>query len=126
MRRAPTGEPYVFQITITKEYLELEPIGMLFIVFFGVVLIIQFVAMLVHRFGTLSHMLSTTQINWFRSGPQVRSSHVTRRLGALRDVACGTRRKVAGSIPNEVIEVFNRPKTPSSNTLLGLTQPNRN
>jgi hypothetical protein len=67
----------VFQITISKEYLELEPIGMLFILFFGVILIIQFLAMMVHRFGTLSHMLSTTQINWFRSGPQVRSN-VTR------------------------------------------------
>jgi hypothetical protein len=68
-----------FQITITKEYLELEPIGMLFILFFGVVMIIQFLAMLIHRFGTLSHMLSTTQINWFRGGPQVYSNNITRR-----------------------------------------------
>jgi hypothetical protein len=67
----PNPSLVYFQITITKQYLELEPIGMLFILFFGVILIIQFVAMLIHRFGTLSHMLSTTQINWFRGGPQV-------------------------------------------------------
>jgi hypothetical protein len=61
----------LFQIFITKQYLELEPIGVLFIIFFGIILIIQFIAMLFHRFGTLSHMLSTTQISWFKSGAQV-------------------------------------------------------
>jgi hypothetical protein len=71
-----------FQITVTKQYLELEPIGVLFIIFFGVILIIQFLAMLVHRFGTLSHMLSTTQINWFRTGPQV-GNHRTLALNLL-------------------------------------------
>ena len=60
-----------FQIFITKEYLELEPIGMLFIIFFGAILVIQFIAMLIHRFGTLSHMLATTDITWFRGGVQV-------------------------------------------------------
>lgn len=65
-----TYDPDHLTITITKEYLELEPIGMLFILFFGVILIIQFIAMLFHRFGTLSHMLATTQINWFQSGTQ--------------------------------------------------------
>jgi hypothetical protein len=48
----------------------------LFILFFGVILLIQFVAMLIHRFGTLSHMLSTTQINWFRGGAQVTVSNL--------------------------------------------------
>lgn len=65
-----TYDSKTYDITITKQYLELEPIGMMFIIFFGIVLIIQFIAMLIHRFGTLSHMLSTTQINWFRGGPQ--------------------------------------------------------
>jgi len=50
------------EIYITKEYLELEPIGVLFIVVFGVILITQFIAMLFHRFGTLSHMLAKTQL----------------------------------------------------------------
>jgi len=49
------------EIYITKEYLQLEPIGVLFIVVFGVILITQFIAMLFHRFGTLSHMLAKTK-----------------------------------------------------------------
>jgi hypothetical protein len=68
----PTDTRFVqFQIHITKDYLKLEPIGVLFIVCFGTILIIQFIAMLFHRFGTLSHMLSTTQINWFQRAAQV-------------------------------------------------------
>lgn len=67
------------EIYVTKQYLELEPIGVLFILFFGVILLIQFVAMLIHRFGTLSHMLSTTQINWFRGGAQSDDKHAEAR-----------------------------------------------
>ncbi|PSN55453.1 hypothetical protein C0J52_05692 [Blattella germanica] len=62
-----TYNPDNYDITISKEYLELEPIGMLFIVFFGIILIIQFIAMLFHRFGTLMHMLSTTQLQGSKS-----------------------------------------------------------
>jgi chitin synthase len=42
-----------------------------FIVSFCIVLTVQFIAMLFHRFGTLSHMLATTQINWFKRAAQV-------------------------------------------------------
>lgn len=51
------------EIYITKEYLQLEPIGMVFIVVFGIILLIQFTAMLFHRFGTLSHMLAKTKVS---------------------------------------------------------------
>jgi chitin synthase len=44
---------------------------MLFIFGFGTIFIIQFIAMLFHRFGTLSHMLATTQINWCQRAAQV-------------------------------------------------------
>jgi hypothetical protein len=60
-----------FQGENTEEYLELEPIGVLFIFCFGTILLIQFTAMLIHRFGTLSHMLATTQITWFKRAAQV-------------------------------------------------------
>jgi len=40
----------------------LEPIGLVFVGFFGLILIIQFMAMLFHRFGTLSHILAATAI----------------------------------------------------------------
>lgn len=50
------------QILITNEPLRLEPIGLVFVFFFGLILIIQFVAMLFHRFGTLSHILASTEL----------------------------------------------------------------
>lgn len=56
-----------FEITIQREYLNLEPISLLFVVFFGVVLFVQFIAMLFHRFATISQILATTQINWYCS-----------------------------------------------------------
>ncbi|XP_072936714.1 chitin synthase chs-2-like [Epargyreus clarus] len=52
-------------VHIEREYLMLEPIGSLFLIFFGSVMIIQFVAMLLHRLGTLTHLLSTVQLNWY-------------------------------------------------------------
>lgn len=44
-------------------YLQLEPIGMVFLLMFASVMIIQFVAMFFHRFGTLSQIIATTEIN---------------------------------------------------------------
>lgn len=56
-----------FEITIQREYLNLEPISLLFVIFFGIVLVVQFIAMLFHRFGTISQILATTQIDWYCS-----------------------------------------------------------
>ena len=56
-----------FEIVIQRQYLELEPISLLFVVFFGIVLFVQFIAMLFHRFGTISQILATTQIDWYCS-----------------------------------------------------------
>lgn len=49
---------------MNKEYLQLEPIGFVFLIFFAILLIVQFIGMLFHRFGTFSQILSTTYINW--------------------------------------------------------------
>lgn len=53
----------IFQILISKEYLHLEPIGLVFVFFFAFIIVIQFTAMLFHRFGTLSHILASTDLN---------------------------------------------------------------
>lgn len=53
------------EIVIKREYLELEPIGLLFVLFFGVILLIQFIAMLMHRFSTISQILATTNLNCY-------------------------------------------------------------
>jgi len=42
-----------------------------FAVVFGVNFIIQFIAMLFHRFGTMEHLLARTKINWFKGDAQV-------------------------------------------------------
>lgn len=52
-----------FVIRIDKEFLEMEPIGLVFVVFFGLILVIQIVGMLFHRFGTLSHILASVELN---------------------------------------------------------------
>lgn len=52
-----------FQIAISKEYLHLEPLGFVFVIFFALIVVIQFTAMLFHRFGTLSHILASTDVN---------------------------------------------------------------
>ncbi|KAF9415607.1 hypothetical protein HW555_006815 [Spodoptera exigua] len=51
--------------TITQDYLTLEPIGFVFLIFFGSIILIQFTAMLFHRLDTLAHLLSTTKLDWY-------------------------------------------------------------
>ncbi|XP_070509760.1 chitin synthase chs-2 isoform X6 [Chironomus tepperi] len=51
------------EVHISKEYLQLEPIGLVFVFFFALILVIQFTAMLFHRFGTISHILASTELN---------------------------------------------------------------
>jgi len=51
------------QILIDKEYLHLEPIGIVLVFFFFLIIAIQFTAMLFHRFGTISHILASTDLN---------------------------------------------------------------
>ncbi|XP_044020427.1 chitin synthase chs-2 isoform X2 [Aphidius gifuensis] len=53
------------EVHITKEYLQLEPIGLVFVFFFALILVIQFTAMLFHRFGTFAHILASTPLNWY-------------------------------------------------------------
>ncbi|XP_073941851.1 chitin synthase chs-2-like [Choristoneura fumiferana] len=52
-------------ITINRDYLMLEPIGSLFLIFFGSVMLVQFTGMLFHRMGTLTHLLSTVKLDWY-------------------------------------------------------------
>ncbi|XP_043674130.1 chitin synthase chs-2 isoform X1 [Vespula pensylvanica] len=60
-----TYDEYLQEVHITKEYLQLEPIGLVFVFFFALILVIQFTAMLFHRFGTFAHILASTTLDWF-------------------------------------------------------------
>ncbi|XP_076762627.1 hyaluronan synthase-like protein kkv isoform X3 [Xylocopa sonorina] len=53
------------EVHISKEYLQLEPIGLVFVFFFALILVIQFTAMLFHRFGTFAHILASTSLDWY-------------------------------------------------------------
>ncbi|KAF7489320.1 Chitin synthase 8 [Sarcoptes scabiei] len=64
IRENITINPETNEFIVEKEYLELEPIGLVFVIFFGSILIIQFVGMLFHRFATLSHILASVELSW--------------------------------------------------------------
>ncbi|KAH9413306.1 Chitin synthase 2 [Dermatophagoides pteronyssinus] len=64
VRENITINPDTNEFIVEKEYLELEPIGLVFVIFFGSILIIQFVGMLFHRFATLSHILASVELSW--------------------------------------------------------------
>ncbi|XP_008215122.2 chitin synthase chs-2 [Nasonia vitripennis] len=53
------------EVVISEEYLQLEPIGCLFIIGFISVLFIQFVAMLFHRFDTFSHIMAKVSLDLY-------------------------------------------------------------
>ncbi|XP_037075582.1 chitin synthase chs-2-like [Pollicipes pollicipes] len=51
------------KIQISQTYLQLEPIGFVFVMFFALILVIQFTAMMFHRFGTISQILSLVTLS---------------------------------------------------------------
>ena len=57
-------------MTVGYTYLKLDPIGLIFVVFFAVVLVIQVIGMLIHRWGTISHIISTTKLPLFNRNLQ--------------------------------------------------------
>ncbi|XP_040078932.1 chitin synthase chs-2 isoform X3 [Ixodes scapularis] len=63
----PIGETYVVRyfhvtghVTVEHQAQRLEPIGLVFLVFFALILTLQLCGMLTHRFQTLSHVLAAT------------------------------------------------------------------
>merc|ERR1719481_2273421 len=54
----------VFMLTLNKDILHIDwPFGVVLVFFFFAIVVIQFVAMLFHRFGTISHILASTDLN---------------------------------------------------------------
>ncbi len=56
----PDNNPVV---EVYYDYLHLEPVGFMFIVFFSMILVIQLVGMAFHRWGTVSQIISTTTLS---------------------------------------------------------------
>lgn len=80
-------ERSIHEITIHREHLKLEPIGLVFVVFFGLILGVQFISMLIHRFGTISQILATTSLNWYCGSSQNEASPQAELKGAAIDIA---------------------------------------
>jgi chitin synthase len=72
------------EIILQKTYLQLEPIGLVFVAFFALILGVQFVAMLIHRFGTLSHLLAATPLISQESAFEVRGVHEIKKMQKLK------------------------------------------
>lgn len=62
-RRNVTFDPEKNEAIVDEQPLHLEPIGLVFVVFFGLILIIQFIGMAFHRFATLSHILASVEMS---------------------------------------------------------------
>ncbi|XP_065323684.1 chitin synthase chs-2-like [Gordionus sp. m RMFG-2023] len=54
-------------ISGSKKYLKLEPLSLALLAFFVIILGIQFIAMLFHRWNTLLHILASTELFCFKS-----------------------------------------------------------
>jgi chitin synthase len=50
------------QVIITAKLMKLEPIGIVLVLFFLTVIIIQFTGMIIHRMGTFGQILATTDV----------------------------------------------------------------
>lgn len=82
-----TYDSSIHEIRIKREYLKLEPIGLLFVAFFGIILCVQFIAMLIHRFATISQILATTELNWHCGAGGNELSPQAELKGAAIDIA---------------------------------------
>jgi chitin synthase len=53
-----------YELTPNTRYVRMDPIGLVLVVFFGAILIVQCIGMFMHRFGTLAHLLAFTTIDF--------------------------------------------------------------
>nr|QAX32942.1 chitin synthase II [Diabrotica virgifera virgifera] len=60
-------------IIIEKTYLQLQPIGFVFLVMFSALLLVQFIGMGIHRFGTYCQIMANTHIDFSLFGSEVKN-----------------------------------------------------
>ena len=88
-------------------YTVMDPIGLVLVIFFGGILIIQMIGMFMHRFGTLAHLLAFTPIDFFdkrtpNSGPNLNENRIADRFI----------RKIQKQGVNEITEMENKTADP--------------
>lgn len=79
------------EVLIEFEYLQLEPLNLILVFFFSFIVAIQFIAMMFHRFQTISHILASTDLSLTEETikPEAVLSALTpilQRLNLTRDV----------------------------------------
>ncbi|XP_063921349.1 chitin synthase chs-2-like [Zophobas morio] len=77
------------EIDVYITYLELEPIGFVFLIFFALLMVVQFVAMLIHRFGTFQQVITKTRLdfNFFNKTVENMTTEEMRAADPLKMVA---------------------------------------
>ncbi|XP_076280486.1 chitin synthase chs-2 isoform X3 [Lasioglossum baleicum] len=73
------------EMHIKRTYMHLEPIGCLFIIAFVIILFIQFLAMLVHRFDTFTHIIANVKLNCGKKKDLSDDSIATKHIGDIVD-----------------------------------------
>ncbi|CAG2105617.1 unnamed protein product [Medioppia subpectinata] len=73
-----------WEMTPIYRYIKVDPIGLLLVVFFGTILVIQLIGMFMHRFGTLSHLLAFTTIDFFAPKESQNDDEMDIKLNAVK------------------------------------------
>ncbi|CAH1795045.1 unnamed protein product [Owenia fusiformis] len=66
--------------------IEIQPIGTVFVIFFGFILLLQFVGMIFHRYETFMHIVSTTPITCGTTHLNDQSDEIQHAIATARDL----------------------------------------
>ena len=103
-------------------YTTMDPIGLVLVVFFGAILIIQIIGMFMHRFGTLAHLLAFTTIDFCSKKPNEENEEthlnknavkITKQLNKLKglDEENDDKKVIStNNLPNNRKSVYRDPK----------------
>ena len=103
------------------KYVEMDPIGLCLVVFFGSILIVQIIGMFMHRFGTLAHLLAFTTIDFCAKKVEEEDEDtalnknavkITKQLQKLKGIDDFDNKKVISSsnLPNNRKSIYPDPK----------------
>jgi len=87
-------------VVISKTFLQLEPIGLTLVFFFGTIQVIQFTAMLFHRIGTFMQIMSLTVFYWWWKPEKLNDVQVSHLIKNTAPVVPATRTQSMGSSVN--------------------------
>ena len=64
--------------------IKMDPMGLVLVVFFGIILVIQLIGMFMHRFGTLAHLMAFTSIDFCTKEDQNEDEETTLNRNAVK------------------------------------------